>query len=81
LHLTADTSAFLVAFKDSPLLTTYPTPDMTLWILPNIAYLVTREFQSKLFNRLTYAAVFLSIAVLTIINGMFNPELDNDLPD
>lgn len=54
---------------------------MAFWILPNIEYSVTREFQSQLFNRLTYAAVFLSIAVLTVINGMLNLELDDDLLD
>ena len=53
---------------------------MAFWILPNIEYSVTREFQSRLFNRLTYTAAFLSLAALTVINGMFGLELNDNPP-
>ncbi|KAJ3503340.1 hypothetical protein NMY22_g18279 [Coprinellus aureogranulatus] len=38
------------------------------WILPNIEYPVGREFESRLFNRLAYAAALLSLIVMTIVN-------------
>ncbi|TEB35850.1 hypothetical protein FA13DRAFT_1787323 [Coprinellus micaceus] len=41
---------------------------MKFWTLPNIEYPATHEFEGKLFNRLTYAAAFLALVILAIVN-------------
>jgi hypothetical protein len=46
---------------------------MVFAILPSLEYPVTWEFESKLFNRLAYAGAFLSLVILTIVNGMIWP--------
>jgi hypothetical protein len=46
-------------------------PAMKFWTLPKLEYPVTHEFEGKLFNRITYAAAFLALVILAIVNGAY----------
>lgn len=54
---------------------------MLSWLIPRIEYPVTREFESKLFNRLAYGAAFLSLVIITIVNGVCTCKIFLEVAD